>query len=76
MPEEGSSTGIYHRDVDDLGVVEFEGRQAQLYGCYESGDGNVRLELDTFSGSGPRLALYGYYGRGDEFLEVHRERLG
>lgn len=68
MTEEGKPTGIKREDVDKLGVVEFEGGRAQLYRQNTYGDGSVRLELDTFRG--PRLALYGYYGRDDEFVEV------
>ncbi len=73
MTEEGKPTGIKREDVDKLGVVEFEGGRAQLYRQSTQEDGSVRLELDTFRG--PRLALYGFFDPGEEFIEVDREWL-
>ena len=73
MAKEGKRTTIKREDAERLGVVEFEGGQSQLYRQSSNADGSVRLELDTFRG--PRLALYGFFDPGDEFIEVDRERL-
>lgn len=74
MPQEGKPTDINEQDVENLGVVEFEGERAQLFRRDSDGEGNVRLELET-SSRGLRFALYGYFVRGGEFVEVDRERL-
>ena len=71
MLEEGKPTGIKRDDIERLGAVEFEGGRAQLWRQNRT-NGSVRLELETFTGL--RLALYGYYVRG-EFVEVDRQRL-
>ncbi len=75
MAEEGRPTGITHGDVNRLGIVDFEGRQAQLVRSnLEShvGTGHtVLLELDL---GDEHLVLWGYFS-GDEFMEVRRERL-
>ena len=71
MAEEGRPTGITRDDVARLGAVEFEEGRAQLW-RQSRVNGSVRLELETFTGL--RIALYGYYVRG-EFVEVDRQRL-
>jgi hypothetical protein len=76
MTQEGRPTGIKQGDIARLGIVDFEGRQAQLIGAStESRVGighSAYLELDL---GGERLALWGYYS-GDEFMEVDRQHLG
>ncbi len=73
MSEEGKPPGINIEDVENLGVVEFEGQRAQLFRRDSDGEGRFRLELET--SRGVRFALYGYFVRGGEFVEVDRERL-
>ncbi len=69
--ERGKPTGIKLGDVINLGQVRFEGQRAQIIGNTDTGGSMEILRL----GFGDRhLALHGYY-RGDEFMEVSRERL-
>jgi hypothetical protein len=76
MTEEGRPTGISREDAKDPGrIVDFEGQRAEVFHFSEKSSmfaaRRAQLVLDR---SDERLVLWGYF-RGDEFMEVERERL-
>jgi hypothetical protein len=75
MMEEGKPTGITREDVNKLGEVRFEGRQAQLTDARTNVSGGVEHDVTLWLDAGTtRFALYGYFS-GGEFMEVERARL-
>jgi hypothetical protein len=74
MTEEERSSGIRLEDVNHLGLVQFEGRRAQLTDAWMDNYGGTEswiLKLDCES---TRFQLSGYF-RGDVFIEEDRVRL-
>jgi hypothetical protein len=74
MTEEERSTGIRREDVDHLGLVQFEGRRAQLSDAWMDNYGGTESWILTLDCEGTRFQLSGYF-RGDVFIEEDRVRL-
>jgi hypothetical protein len=72
MTAEGKPTGIRRGEFDERQGFEFEGER-WFFRNQSNTNRGVYLELK--SSGGRRIALYGYWGRGSEFMEVDRKRL-
>lgn len=74
MTEEERSSGIRLEDVNHLGLVQFEGRRAQLTDAWMDNYGGTESWILKLDCEGTRFQLSGYF-RGDVFIEEDRVRL-
>ena len=73
--ERGTPTGIKYRGLTDPTGVTFEGRQGSVIRYAVRFDASRSLDLLVLGFGDSYLALYGYFGGDDEFMEVDRKRI-